>query len=231
MLFLALILVLAALALLVIAFLIGPSWAWGSIALSVLAAFVLAVDAWRQRRSRKAQKVGEADEAEEVEEAVAEEAEAAEGEEAEAAEPVEAVAQTPSSDESETEEPAEVGEAAEPAEPEEAAEPAAVGAVAAADDQGDDGESDSEPGEEPTDAADLLIVCELDDQVMVIDEHPRYHLPECGWLIDKDTIPIAVAEARELGFTPCARCGPDGILAAEVRRKKRKTSSSWAGRG
>lgn len=78
------------------------------------------------------------------------------------------------------------------------------------------------PAEEGTDAADLLIVCELEDQVIVVDEHPRYHLAECRWLADHDTIPIAVSEARELGFTPCARCGPDAKLAERVRKKKRK---------
>jgi hypothetical protein len=42
------------------------------------------------------------------------------------------------------------------------------------------------------------------------------------------TIPIAVSEARDLGFTPCARCGPDAMLAEKARKKKRK--ASWASR-
>lgn len=104
-----------------------------------------------------------------------------------------------------------------------AEEPAVAEAVAEAEDP------DAEPAEEDTDAADLLVVSELEDEVMVVDEHPRYHLGDCGWLSDKDTIPIAVAEARELGFTPCARCGPDATLAATRRTKKRK--SSWISRG
>jgi hypothetical protein len=83
-------------------------------------------------------------------------------------------------------------------------------------------------GAEPTAAPDLLVVSELDDEVLVVDEHPRYHLVECGWLADFDTIPIAVSEARDLGFTPCARCGPDAMLAEKARKKKRK--ASWASR-
>ena len=74
-----------------------------------------------------------------------------------------------------------------------------------------------EPGEEPTDAADLLVVSDLTVEVRVVDEHPRYHLTDCRWLGSRATIPIAVAEARQLGFTPCARCEPDARLAAHHR--------------
>jgi hypothetical protein len=80
--------------------------------------------------------------------------------------------------------------------------------------------NDQEPDEEATDAADLLVVSDLGVEVVVVDEHPRYHLSSCGWLADKKTIPIPVSEARELGFTPCARCGPDAILAARRRSTK-----------
>jgi hypothetical protein len=76
---------------------------------------------------------------------------------------------------------------------------------------------DQEPAEEPTDAADLLIVSELDVEVRVVDEHPRYHLINCAWLQDKPTLPLPLSEARQLGFTPCAYCGPDAVLAARHR--------------
>jgi len=76
-----------------------------------------------------------------------------------------------------------------------------------------------EPGEEPTDASDLLVVAGLNAEVRVVDEHPRYHLATCVWLANRPTIPIPVAEARQLGFTPCARCGPDAILAARHRAR------------
>lgn len=74
-----------------------------------------------------------------------------------------------------------------------------------------------DPAEEPTDASDLLVVAGLDAEVRVVDEHPRYHLATCGWLGPRRTIAIAVSEARQLGFTPCARCGPDAVLAARHR--------------
>jgi hypothetical protein len=79
---------------------------------------------------------------------------------------------------------------------------------------------DAEPGEESTDATDLLIVSDLGAEVRVVDEHPRYHLAKCSWLSNKSTIPLPVSEARSLGFTPCARCGPDATLAAQHRASK-----------
>lgn len=82
---------------------------------------------------------------------------------------------------------------------------------------------DEEPGEEATDAADLLIVSDLGAEVRVVDEHPRYHLATCRWLVDKPTLPLPVSEARELGFTPCVRCGPDAILAARHRASRGAT--------
>lgn len=78
-------------------------------------------------------------------------------------------------------------------------------------------DDDGEPGEEPTDASDLLVVSDLSAEVRVVDEHPRYHLANCTFLTGKATIPIAISEARQLGFTPCARCGPDAVLAARHR--------------
>lgn len=78
-------------------------------------------------------------------------------------------------------------------------------------------EADKEPAEEDTDAADLLVVSELDNSVVVLDERPRYHLEVCDWLGGRATIAVPVAEARELGFTPCALCTPDTTLAARQR--------------
>ena len=79
---------------------------------------------------------------------------------------------------------------------------------------------DQEPGEEATDAADLLIVNDLSVEVLVVDEHPRYHIATCTWLSGKETLPLPVSEARQLGFTPCARCGPDAVLAAKQRASR-----------
>lgn len=71
--------------------------------------------------------------------------------------------------------------------------------------------------EEDTDAADLVIVSELDDEVLVVDEYPRYHLDSCTELDRGAAEVVPVREARELGFTPCARCRPDAELAARHR--------------
>ncbi len=76
---------------------------------------------------------------------------------------------------------------------------------------------DAEPAEEDTDAADLLIVTDLTTEVRVVDERPRYHLAGCRWLAARPTLPLPIGEARQLGFTPCAVCGPDAVLAAEHR--------------
>ncbi|HKR50104.1 MAG TPA: hypothetical protein VJT72_11070 [Pseudonocardiaceae bacterium] len=84
------------------------------------------------------------------------------------------------------------------------------------------GLSDAEPGEEDTDAADLLVVYELTDEVLVVDEHPRYHLTRCPWPEQSRVERLPVREARELGFTPCARCRPDTTLA----RRHRATSTA-----
>jgi hypothetical protein len=77
-----------------------------------------------------------------------------------------------------------------------------------------------EPAEENTDATDLLVVSELSDEVVVIDERPRYHLAACVWLGGRPTMPLRVSEARELGFTPCAQCSPDSTLAARHRARR-----------
>ncbi|TCO56660.1 hypothetical protein [Actinocrispum wychmicini] len=76
-----------------------------------------------------------------------------------------------------------------------------------------------EPPEENTDATDRLVVGELTDEVVVIDEHPRYHLATCAWLGDRQTLPLAISEARDLQFTPCAHCAPDATLAASHRAR------------
>jgi hypothetical protein len=102
-----------------------------------------------------------------------------------------------------------------------AAEPAAPPATIEdeADEPDPEAELDPEvePAEEDTDAADVLAVAELDAEVLVVDERPRYHLASCRWLTDRPTLALPVREARELGFTPCAVCTPDRALAAAHR--------------
>ncbi|MGH3858291.1 hypothetical protein [Actinokineospora sp.] len=177
MLYIVLILVLAALGLLVTALTTANTlWAWLSVGISIAAAGILVYD-WLGNRRRKAaepEAVAEVDdrEPEYVDEAVDEPVE----------EPV--VASVP------------------PAE--------AVAVVP-------ETSSEDEPGEEPTDAADLLVISGLTADVRVLDERPRYHLAKCAWLGGRSSIGLPVAEARQLGFTPCARCSPDATLAAKHR--------------
>ncbi|MGB6161564.1 MAG: hypothetical protein WCF33_19590 [Pseudonocardiaceae bacterium] len=91
---------------------------------------------------------------------------------------------------------------------------------------GDTGTHPGEEGEEDTDAADLLVVYELIDDVLVIDEHPRYHLPRCRWSDHERAERLAVREARELGFTPCGRCRPDTTLVRKYRAARPTTTGS-----
>ena len=182
MLYIVLVLVLAALGLLVTALITASSlWAWVSIGLSVLAGLILVAD-WLRRRRRSA---------------------------------------APS---------APAVTAPEPAEPAEPAEEEQTTLIPASGDLGDPAEplpadaspqtettADPEPEVEQTPEADIAVLADLEDEVVVVDEHPRYHLRTCPWLGPRDTIPIGVGEARQLGFTPCARCAPDATLVAAHR--------------
>jgi hypothetical protein len=85
---------------------------------------------------------------------------------------------------------------------------------------------DSEPGEEDTDAADLLVIYELADEVVVVDEQPRYHLARCRWPDHERAERLPVREARQLGFTPCDRCRPDTILARKYRAGRATTTAA-----
>ena len=166
MLVVVLVLVLAAAGLLVEALLRSAMlFAWLSVAVSLVAAVLLAVDWWRRKRAAAATEPGDEDEPDEL-----------------------------------NDEPFAVSPTGLPAEE----------------------DPDAEPAEEQTDAADVLAVNESDAEVVVVDERPRYHLTSCAWLGDRPTMPLPVREARELGFTPCARCSPDRKLAATARRATRE---------
>ncbi|WP_217897401.1 hypothetical protein [Geodermatophilus saharensis] len=79
---------------------------------------------------------------------------------------------------------------------------------------------EADPPEEDEEVTDLLLVVDLDDEVLVVDEHPRYHLADCAWLAGRETVPLPVREARADGFTACARCGPDAHLAHRERARR-----------
>jgi hypothetical protein len=73
---------------------------------------------------------------------------------------------------------------------------------------------EGEPPEEPRDADAAALVAELDDEVVVVDEQPRYHMAGCRSLPGRPTIPLPAREAVELGFTPCGWCTPDRVLSS-----------------
>jgi hypothetical protein len=105
--------------------------------------------------------------------------------------------------------PEELGKTGDPA----SAEPPAVVAPT----KGGSAEDAPDPGVEEVEVTDLLLVVDLTDEVLVVDEHPRYHLAECTWLAGRETIPLPLDEARADGFTPCAVCSPDRNLAERAR--------------
>lgn len=73
---------------------------------------------------------------------------------------------------------------------------------------------DGAPPEEPRDPEAAAVVANLEDEVLVIDELPRYHLFGCRSLLGRPVIPLPAREAVELGFTPCGWCTPDRALSA-----------------
>lgn len=58
------------------------------------------------------------------------------------------------------------------------------------------------------------LVAILDQQVLVVDEQPGYHLPGCPVLSGQRVVGLPVKEAIELDFTPCTVCTPLRVLAS-----------------
>jgi hypothetical protein len=79
-----------------------------------------------------------------------------------------------------------------------------------------------EPDEETPDDADLSAVAARDDEVVVIDEEPLFHLDRCGYLYGKEVIPLPVSEAIDLGFTGCSWCAPVTTLAEQTGADSRR---------
>ena len=82
-----------------------------------------------------------------------------------------------------------------------------------------------DPPIEDVEVTDLLLVVDLTDDVLVVDEHPRYHLEGCRFLVGRTGIPLPLDEARVDGFTPCALCTPDRHLADRERARKHSAGS------
>ncbi|HEU5130308.1 MAG TPA: hypothetical protein VFU12_20180 [Glycomyces sp.] len=69
-----------------------------------------------------------------------------------------------------------------------------------------------EPAEQRLRSVDAAALMRLDAEVAVVDGRPRFHHANCVHLVGRDHEPLAVAEALELGFTPCALCEPASRL-------------------
>lgn len=197
------VLLVAAVGLLAAALITGPIWlAWGSIAASAVAGLVLIVRWWRLRRYGGRHRATAEAAATGPKSATppqhAPEPDTAPQEPDTAPPEPDTAQQEPDTAQQEPSPP-------QPGRP----EPGPGAAVAAW--------QNREPAEEDTDAADLLLICELDDEVAVVDERPRYHLRVCRWVGTRPTEVLTVREARDLGFTPCAGCGPDAEIAARRR--------------
>lgn len=114
------------------------------------------------------------------------------------------------------------GAAASPAESVPVVIPAQGGAARQGSAGRPDEETEPDPPDEPAaqqvSAADAARVGQMSTEVLVVDGRPRYHLPGCVHLLGREHEPIPVAEAIELGFTPCSLCEPDSALLADARR-------------
>ncbi|WP_441005355.1 hypothetical protein [Micromonospora foliorum] len=74
-----------------------------------------------------------------------------------------------------------------------------------------------EPAVQQITAAEAARVARLLDAVEVVDGRPRYHLDSCPHLVGWQPETLPVAEAVQLGFTPCAHCAPATALLADAR--------------
>ena len=207
MLYIVLILVLGALGLVVAALITAEAlWAWISLGVSVVAGILLLIDWWRRRRALRA-----ADSAEDT----------ADASDTEASDRADRAGDAEEADEAVGTASSKAGRAVEDTEDadseDEEIDPAASTALLASSGELDD--PDAEPAEERAAAEDVRIVSVLEDEVVVVDERPRYHLTDCTWLQTRETIPLPVREARELGFSPCGRCWPDATLARRSRER------------
>lgn len=91
-------------------------------------------------------------------------------------------------------------------------------AVGVRDDDFDDEDPPDEPVAQRVSAADAARVARMSTEVLVIDGRPRYHVAGCVHLLGRPYEPLAVAEAVDLGFSPCGLCEPDSALLADARR-------------
>lgn len=65
-----------------------------------------------------------------------------------------------------------------------------------------------EPTEQRMSSIEASALMRLDAEVAVVDGRPRFHHSACAHLSGRQFEQLPVAEALELGFTPCAMCEP-----------------------
>jgi hypothetical protein len=80
--------------------------------------------------------------------------------------------------------------------------------------QGPDDDPPDEPGIEKVSLGELARIAGREDEVVVVDGRPRYHVRSCSELAAREPEGLPVSEAAELGFTPCAHCTPVAALLA-----------------
>ena len=76
---------------------------------------------------------------------------------------------------------------------------------------------DDEPAAQTVSPVEAARLAQLDRAVWGVDAHPRYHLAGCARLLGEPE-PLPVAEAIDLGFTPCSHCAPVAALLIEEGR-------------
>lgn len=77
---------------------------------------------------------------------------------------------------------------------------------------------DDEPAAQDLTPEQAAQLAGLATEVHVVDGRPRYHLAGCAHLVGRAPEPLPVAEAVELGFSPCAHCAPATALLADAHR-------------
>jgi len=82
----------------------------------------------------------------------------------------------------------------------------------------DEDDPPDEPAAQYVTPADAARIARMTADVLVIDGRPRYHLAGCVHVLGRESEPLPVGEAVELGFSPCGRCEPDSALLADARR-------------
>lgn len=84
--------------------------------------------------------------------------------------------------------------------------------------EADPEDPEDEPRAQVIQPGDAVRVARMQNEVLVVDGRPRYHLADCPHLIGRRTEGLPAGEAVELGFTPCGLCRPvDRLVAAAAR--------------